>query len=159
MGQVVLKNPILWFGVAISGLELLNLPFLTLKEFKSIHTILLFNIYSPLRSLFPIDTTSQVYTYSVNLWGGRHICHSAASFMQIQCCKPITILFHGKCSDDLHCLIPAIQTFIARAHHTTSKVPNHPYFSSIPHIRRKFHTSSFFSRTNASRKLSIFLFT
>ena len=57
--------------------------------------------------------------------------------------------FHGKCSDEIHSLIPKAQTFTARTRLATSPVANHLHFLRLPNIRRKFHADSFIPRTSS----------
>lgn len=64
-------------------------------------------IYSPLGSLFPTDTMLLFCSY-----------------------------FNGKYSDELHSLVPSVQTFTDRTCHATSMELNH--FLFVPNIR-KFH--------------------
>ena len=54
--------------------------------------------------------------------------------------------FHGKCSDELHSLVPPIRSFPVR---TRFAVSVHPFFVDIPKIRTKFHMDSFFPRTSS----------
>ena len=54
--------------------------------------------------------------------------------------------FNGKCSDELHSLVPPIKEF----HHITryARTKNaHPFFVDLPRTRTKFHANSFFPRT------------
>ena len=55
--------------------------------------------------------------------------------------------FHGKCSNELHSLVPPRQTFRARTRLATSVESNHPHPLRIPNLRRKFHDVTFFPRT------------
>lgn len=41
------------------------------------------------------------------------------------------------------CLIPPVQTFGARTHHTVSKEPKNHHFIRVPKVRSKYHTDSF----------------
>ena len=58
--------------------------------------------------------------------------------------------FHGKCSDELHALVPKVQKFSSMTRFATSTLQNHPHFLRLPNIRRKFHTDSFIPRTSLS---------
>ena len=57
--------------------------------------------------------------------------------------------FHGKCSVELHSLVPPLRTFSARTRFATSTETNHPFFLNTPPLRRKFHAESFFPRTTS----------
>lgn len=46
--------------------------------------------------------------------------------------------FHGKCSDVLHTLVLAVQTFPTRAYHTIYTVLNHPYSHHNAFVNKKF---------------------
>ena len=52
--------------------------------------------------------------------------------------------FYGKCSDELHSLVPPLWNFGRR---TRFAVNSHPFFLRIPLSRTKFHADSFFQRT------------
>ena len=52
--------------------------------------------------------------------------------------------FYGKCSDELHSLVPPLWNFGRR---TRFAFNSHPFFLRIPFSRTKFHADSFFQRT------------
>lgn len=89
-----------------------------MTEYKIIYTVLFGMIYSPFCTLFNIDATSQAYYY-----------------------------FHGKCSHDLHSLVPTVQIFMARTYHDTVTESNQLHFFHIPNVRRRLHSNSFCQRT------------
>lgn len=66
-------------------------------------------------SPFPTDITSQAYHY-----------------------------FHGKCSSELHSLVPPAQIFTVKTYLVTSTGLNPPHSLLIPLVRRKFPTDSHF---------------
>ena len=51
--------------------------------------------------------------------------------------------FYGKCSDELHSLIPPLWNFGRR---TRFAVNSHPFFLRIPLSQTKFHADSFFPK-------------
>ena len=56
--------------------------------------------------------------------------------------------FHGKCSDELHSLVPPIREF-TRSTRFSESASSHPYFLKLPRTRCAFHANSFFPRTSA----------
>ena len=54
--------------------------------------------------------------------------------------------FHGRCSEELHSLVPALRSFPVR---TRFAVTAHPYHVDVPSSRTMFHANSFFPRTAA----------
>ena len=56
--------------------------------------------------------------------------------------------FHGKCSDELHSLVPPIREF-SRNTRFAKSTTSHPYFLQLPFTRCVFHSNSFFPRTAA----------
>lgn len=73
-----------------------------------------------------ISTQNPVPTYNIV------ICDSALS------------LFCGKCSDELHFLVSAIQTFTSKTRHTMYTGANHSHSLRILLVKRKGSSSSFF---------------
>ena len=55
--------------------------------------------------------------------------------------------FHGRCSNELHSLVPPLQTFRVRTRLAAFTQSNHPYTLRSPLIRNQFHENSFFPRT------------
>ena len=53
--------------------------------------------------------------------------------------------FHGKCSDELHSLVPKERLFL-RSTRFAETSQSHPHFLAIPESRRVFHSKSFFLR-------------
>ena len=56
--------------------------------------------------------------------------------------------FYGKCSDELHLLVPPVRDFPIRTRFAKSSEA-HPHFLKIATPRCKFHSDSFFPRTAA----------
>ena len=54
--------------------------------------------------------------------------------------------FHGRCSEELHSLVPALRSFPVR---TRFAVTAHPYHVDVQSGRTMFHANSFFPRTTA----------
>ena len=52
--------------------------------------------------------------------------------------------YYGKCSEELHSLVPVLYKFPRR---TRFSEINHPHYLSVPIVSRKFHEQSFFPRT------------
>lgn len=62
---------------------------------------------------FSILTFQSIKKICLNSFVGENLFffHSAISFSQTQYCRPVIILFHSKCSDVVHSLVPPVQTF------------------------------------------------
>ena len=56
--------------------------------------------------------------------------------------------FHGKCSDELHSLVPPLRVFKRNTRFAKEK-DSHPYFLALPMVKHKFHATSFLPRTAA----------
>ena len=54
--------------------------------------------------------------------------------------------FYGKCSDELHSLVPPIREF-PRSTRFAKSTTFHPYYLKLPRTRCRFHGNSFFPRT------------
>ena len=61
--------------------------------------------------------------------------------------------FHGKCSDELHSLVPPIREF-SRNTRFAKSTTSHPYFLQLPFTRCVFHSNNFFPRTAAMWSVS-----
>lgn len=104
-----------WNVAAISGLDVVNYYFPSLRDCKIIYTLLWRKTYSPPCNLFPADATSQGY------W-----------------------CFQIKCQIEHHSLLLPNQTFTARSCDATPTESNHSHFCFILNVRRKFHSERFF---------------
>lgn len=56
--------------------------------------------------------------------------------------------FHTRGSVELLSSVSIVQTFTAGTRHATYIELNQPHFPHLPNVRRKFHTGSFFPRTD-----------
>ena len=56
--------------------------------------------------------------------------------------------FHGKCSEELHSLVPPIKEF-TRSTRFAKSTTSHPYYLDPPRSRCMYHSNSFFPRTTA----------
>ena len=54
--------------------------------------------------------------------------------------------FHGKCSHELHSLVPSLRVFQRQTRYSNDCV-KHPYFFQIPKSYHKFHETSLFPCT------------
>lgn len=82
------------------------------------------------RTLFQ---TLQPLTHSRNVASLSLLCHC----------------YHGKCSDELHLLVPPGLTFMARTCQATYIVTNYLHSLCVPSARSKFYSNRFYSRTTA----------
>ena len=57
--------------------------------------------------------------------------------------------FYGKCSSELHAMVPKVLKFNRRTRLAVSVADNHPHFLNIPFSKQEFHSQSFFPRTAA----------
>lgn len=51
--------------------------------------------------------------------------------------------FHGKCSHELHSLVPTVDTFTAETYHVTSTESKYHHFVCVPKVRTKFYIDNF----------------
>lgn len=63
------------------------------------------------------------------------------------------LYFHGKCSDDFHCLITIVSYFTHETRDSTSTELNHPHFPRVTNVRIKFHTNCFFPKILPLKRL------
>lgn len=99
-------------------------------------------------ALFSLSILDRVQMCLCSLVGDK-LCPTLQSLSHIPNITSLLLLYcysHEKNSDKLHPLVPSIQTFTTKTHHTMYTGANHPHSLPIALVRRRFHLDSFFPR-------------